>query len=138
MLTGDRSPQNVVLFDGICNLCNAAVRFIIARDHHARFRFAALQSDAARALLASINGNDSTLPDSIILVENGAVRTRSTAALRIVCRLRFPWPLLYGLIVVPRPLRDWLYDHVARLRYRWFGRQETCMMPDEAIRSRFL
>ncbi len=133
-----RDAHLLVLFDGVCNLCNGAVRFIIKRDRHARFRFAALQSDAARMLLASIGVDASTLPDSVILVEDGAVFTRSAAALRIARRLRFPWPLTFGLIIVPRPLRDWLYDAVARRRYRWFGRREACMLPDESLRARFL
>lgn len=127
----------VVLFDGVCNLCNEAVQFIVKRDSHARFRFAALQSDAAVGVLRSIGATES-LPDSIILIENNCVYTRSTAALRIARLLRFPWPLLYGLVMMPRPLRNWMYDIVARNRYRWFGRQDACMVPRPELESRFL
>jgi len=127
----------VVLFDGVCNLCNGSVQFIIAHDPHANFRFAALQSDAAQRLLRE-SGARGPLPDSVILVAQGQVYTRSSAALRIVRRLAFPWPLLYAFIVVPSPLRDIAYDFIARNRYKWFGKRESCMLPTPELRTRFL
>lgn len=132
---GDRHA--VVLFDGVCNLCNGAVRFIIARDAGGVFKFAALDSDAARAVLG---GREFArpLPDSIVLVDDGGVWTRSTAALRIARRLRFPWPALYALIAVPRPARDWVYDFVAARRYRWFGKRDVCWVPTPELDARFL
>ena len=140
-LTSQTGPQPpaplVVLFDGVCNLCNASVRFIIARDPSARFRFAPLQSATARALFAGTGGR-SPLPDSFVLLEHGRLYVRSTAALRVARRLRFPWPLLYIFIAVPRPLRDVLYDFIARHRYRWFGSREACMVPTPELRARFL
>lgn len=129
--------RSVVLFDGVCNLCNGMVRFIIKRDPHARFQFAALQSEVAMSLLRSI-GAEEPQPDSVILVEGECMHARSTATLRIVRSLRFPWPLLYVLVILPRPLRDWMYDFVARNRHRWFGKRETCMMPTPDLESRFL
>src|ERR1017187_4059456 len=123
----------VVLFDGVCNLCNGAVRFILARDPAARFRFASLQSDAARRLLG-----DSAPSETIVLLEAGKTCTKSTAALRIARGLRLPWPLLYAFIAVPRPLRDLVYDWVARHRYRWFGKRDTCMLPTPELRERFM
>ena len=126
----------VILFDGVCNLCNGFVQFVIARDPHARFRFAALQSEAAASLRDG--GVGAALPDSIVLVEDGRVAVRSEAALRIARRLRFPWPLAYGLIAVPRVIRDWVYDYVAAHRYRWFGRRDACMVPTPDVRKRFL
>ena len=129
--------SSVILFDGVCNLCNGAVQFVIARDPGARLQFAALQSPAAARLVASA-GSRHALPDSIVLVEDGRLWTRSTAALRIARHLRFPWPAAYALIAVPRPLRDWVYDLVARNRYRWFGRRDVCMVPTPALRARFL
>lgn len=125
--------SNVVLFDGVCNLCNGAVRFIIARDPQARFRFASLQSDVGRCLL-----KDDGLPETIVLLEEGKMYSKSTAALRIARGLRFPWPLLYAFMIVPRPLRDLVYDWVARHRYRWFGKLDTCLLPTPALRNRFL
>ena len=105
----------VVMFDGVCNLCNSTVRFIAARDSRSRFQFAHLESPAAGTL---------------VLVEDGRTFTRSTAALRIARQLRFPWPLAYALIVIPRPVRDALYDFVARHRYQWFGRQDDACRID--------
>lgn len=128
----------VLLFDGVCNLCNGSVQFIIRRDPEARIRFAALQSNAARSLLASIGVQPESLPDSMVLVENGTMFTRSTAVLRVVKQLRFPWPLLYVLVIIPPPLRNWMYDIIARRRYRWFGRQDACMMPTPGLQARFL
>ena len=127
----------VVLFDGVCNLCNGFVQFAIARDPQARLRFGALQSAAGRALLAGFAAPD-PLPDSIVLVEDGRLFTRSTAALRVARRLRFPWPIAYALAAVPRPLRDRIYDVVASRRYRWFGVRDRCMTPTPDLRSRFI
>jgi predicted DCC family thiol-disulfide oxidoreductase YuxK len=135
---GAAQPDNpVVLFDGVCNLCNGSVQFIIARDPSARFRFAPLGSAAAQSLINESKAGG-PLPDSIVLMEHRQMYTRSTAALRMTRGLRFPWPLLYGLIVVPRPLRDTVYDLIARNRYRWFGKRDTCMMPTPELRARFL
>ncbi len=124
---------SVVLFDGVCNLCNGIVRFIVARDPAGHFHFASLQSDAARRLL-----KDSPPVETIILIEEGKPYLKSAAVLRIARGLRFPWPLLYAFIVIPRALRDLVYDWVARHRYRWFGRQETCLLPSPQLRNRFL
>ncbi len=128
----------LVLFDGVCNLCNGFVQFVIERDPAARFQFGALQSDAAQRLLASAGCSSPETPETVVLLEDGRVFTRSTAALRIVRRLSFPWPLAYGFILIPRPLRDAIYDSVARRRYRWFGRREQCMMPTPELQRRFL
>jgi predicted DCC family thiol-disulfide oxidoreductase YuxK len=129
----DQHP--VVLFDGVCNLCNGSVVFIIRRDPRGVFRFAPLQSPAAAALLGERVG---ALPDSLVLIENGRVYTQSTAVLRVARRLRQPWPLVSALIVLPAPLRDWLYAWIARNRYRWFGRREVCMVPTPELQARFL
>jgi predicted DCC family thiol-disulfide oxidoreductase YuxK len=125
----------VLLFDGVCTLCNGFVRFVIERDPAGRFQFAPLQSAAARRVLGAA---PQPLPDSLVLVENGRLFTRSTAALRVARGLRFPWPLAYVFVAVPRPVRDWMYDVVARNRYRWFGRRDACMVPTPKLRARFL
>jgi len=125
----------VLLFDGVCTLCNGFVRFVIERDPAGRFQFAPLQSAAAARLLGVARP---PLPDSLVLLEEGRLFTRSTAALRVARGLRFPWPLVYAFVVVPRPVRDWVYDAVARNRYRWFGRRDVCMVPTPELRSRFL
>jgi predicted DCC family thiol-disulfide oxidoreductase YuxK len=129
--------SGTILFDGVCNLCNGFVRFVIRRDPSARFRFAALQSDAAATLLRDA-GVSAALPDSVVLVAGGRVYVRSAAVLRVARGLRFPWPLAYAGILVPPFIRDRLYDIVAARRYRWFGRRETCMMPTPDLARRFL
>ena len=137
-----RSPTHqlspVILFDGVCNLCNGFVQFVIARDPAGRFRFAALQSDAARRLLGQPDVAGGALPVSFVLVEGDRVFGKSTGALRIARGLGFPWRLAYGLVAVPRPLRDWVYDVVARHRYQWFGQRDVCMVPTPDVRARFL
>lgn len=127
-----------VLFDGVCNFCNSTVNFIIERDPAGHFQFAALQTEAAQRLLARCGLPEAFL-DNIVLVEDEVCYARSTAVLRIARRLRKPWPLLfYGLIVIPRPIRDFAYDWFARNRYRWFGKRAQCSVPSPEIRRRFL
>ncbi len=131
--------EPVILFDGVCNLCSASVNFVIDRDPGARFRFAPLQSEAGREILTahgeSIPVGD---PDSIVLVEDGAVYERSTAALRIARDLGGPWSLLYVFIIIPAFVRDAVYRLVARNRYRWFGKSDACRVPTPELRARFL
>lgn len=127
----------VVLFDGHCALCHGAVLFIIRRDRKSWFRFASLQSQYGKRLIAAA-GRTGTDVDTIILIEGDRVSDRSTAALRIARALDRLWPLLYVFIIVPRPLRDALYRWVARHRYRWFGRMEHCPLPAPEMRERFV
>lgn len=130
--------RTVVLFDGVCNLCNGSVRFIARRDRPGRIAFAPLGSPAAERVLSGAGFDRAALPDSLVLVRHGRAYTCSGAALRIAGLLRWPWPALTVLLAIPWPLRDWLYRWVARNRYRWFGRREACMMPTPELRSRFL
>lgn len=134
------SPSGpVVLFDGVCNLCNASVVWLLQRDERQRLRFASLQSPAARALLIEAGVVDfESLPDSILLVDAEGVHERSTAALRIAALLGFPFNLARVGFLVPRRLRDAVYALVARHRYRWFGRRDACMLPAPEWESRFL
>jgi predicted DCC family thiol-disulfide oxidoreductase YuxK len=126
----------IILFDGTCLLCNAALRLVIANDPHAFFRFAPLQSDAAHDLVGK-PPNKEMLGETIVLVEDGARFVRSAAVLRILARLRMPWPLFLVFAVVPRPMLDALYRWIARNRYRWFGRLDHCMIPTPEQRARF-
>src|SRR4029079_6158907 len=129
--------ERLIFFDGVCNLCNGFVQFVIERDPEARFRFAPLQSDAARARLGHAV-TPGAAPSTVLLWQNDRLYNRSPAALLILQQLRFPWKLTAILFVVPRPLRDWIYDLIARRRYRWFGQRETCMVPTPDLRRRFL
>ena len=126
----------MLLFDGVCNLCNASVDFVIRRDKRGRIRFAPLQSEIAEKLLP---GHDRTGElESSVLVLDGEVYRESTAALKVAHMLAWPWPLLYAFIVVPRPIRDVVYRWIGRNRYRWFGKRETCRLPSAEERGRFL
>jgi predicted DCC family thiol-disulfide oxidoreductase YuxK len=127
----------IVLFDGVCNLCSASVTFIVDRDRRGYFSFAALQSEVGRALLIGLDLPPDAL-GSVVLIERGRAYTRSLAALRIARHLDGAWPLLFGLMIVPRSLADAVYDWVARNRYRWFGRTESCRLPTPELSARFL
>jgi predicted DCC family thiol-disulfide oxidoreductase YuxK len=128
----------VVLFDGDCSLCNRSVQFILRHDPAKRFQFASLQSSAAQRLLLQADQRPEKLPDSVVLVEHGKVYTLSTAALRIARRLNGILPLVSLLMLVPSPIRDWGYDWIARNRYRWFGKQQACLLPTAEMKGRFL
>jgi predicted DCC family thiol-disulfide oxidoreductase YuxK len=129
----------IVFFDGVCDLCNGVVQFILDRDPHESFTFAPLQSEAAGRLLTARGITlDREALDSVILVEGDEVYLRSDAALRIARRLSAPWPAAFVFIVVPRFVRDAVYTWVARNRYRWFGRSEQCRVPNPELRARFL
>lgn len=145
--TGDRSPRTddpgpegpIVLFDGVCNLCAGAVRFIIPRDRSGRFRFAALQSETGQRILAEAGieaAEPGEAPGSLVLLADGKAYLRSAAALRIAKGLDRAWPLASALLLIPAPLRDLAYRFVARNRYRWFGKETACDVPrsDEAWR----
>ena len=126
-----------MFFDGVCNLCNGAIRFIAANDPERRFAFASLQSPHARELLGERAG-DVREPDSIVLLSGGRRYERSDAALHIALGLRAPWPLAFGAILIPRGARDAVYRWIARNRYRWFGRSDACALPPPGLRERFL
>lgn len=127
----------MILFDGVCNLCNGAVTWVIERDKRAHFHFASLQSDAASGALAAVNA-PAIMPDSIVLLDADGVHVRSDAALRIAAELGLPWSLLSIARIVPRVIRDAVYDYIARNRYRWFGRRDVCMLPAPGVADRFL
>ena len=127
----------IVLFDGVCNLCNSAVQFIIRHDKKNIFMFTSLQSDTGQKLLAQYDLPLNEL-NSFILIENNKAYTRSSGALRVIKKLKGLWPLLYGFIIVPKFIRDGVYNWVGRNRYKWFGKQEACMIPTPELKARFL
>ena len=131
------ADKDLLLFDGVCNLCHGAVQFIIKRDRLDRFRFASLQSELGQSIV-----REQGLPEDVrtmVLVErDGTVSVRSTAALRAARRLGGPWSLLAMLAIVPRFLRDPVYEFVAEHRYSWFGKKDACPLPDPALAYRFI
>jgi predicted DCC family thiol-disulfide oxidoreductase YuxK len=133
----DPAAPAVILFDGVCNLCNASVNFIIDRDPQGRFSFAALQGEIGQGFLRR-HGLATEVFDTLVLIDQGRLHQRSGAALRIARRLRWPWPLLAVCWLVPLPLRDAVYGLVSRNRYRWFGRQDACRLPTPQLGARFL
>ncbi len=132
-----KSEFPIIFFDGFCNLCNGAVQFTIERDRKNVFRFSSLQSDYAQENLKSAKLNNSE-GESMVLLEDGKVYERSTAALRVARRLSGLWPLLYGFIIIPAFIRDAVYKLVAKNRYKWFGKQESCWVPTPELKEKFL
>ncbi|MAE87470.1 MAG: hypothetical protein CMB80_32350 [Flammeovirgaceae bacterium] len=128
--------QPVILFDGVCNLCNSSVNFVIDRDR-GLYRFASLQSDFAKELLNSSAIDPSSL-ESIVLVEGRRVYHKSEAALRVAGHLKGLWPLFRVFRILPRGFRDFFYDIIAKNRYRWFGKKDSCRIPTPELRDRFL
>jgi predicted DCC family thiol-disulfide oxidoreductase YuxK len=129
--------QPVIVFDGVCNLCNASVDFIIKRDNKGVFQFAPNQSEAGDQIISQA-GLDVFEADTLVLWEDGQTYVRSTAVLRIARRLGLPWKLAYGFMIIPRAIRDFAYRLVAKNRYRIFGQRDTCRLPTPEERSRFL
>lgn len=127
----------VILFDGICTFCNFWVNFAIKYDPKKRIKFAPFQSNAGQLLLSQHHIAIESI-NSVILIENGKVFTQSSAALRICKYLSGLWKIFYGLLIIPKFLRDFFYNIIARHRYRWFGKKESCMVPTPEVRERFL
>ncbi len=134
----DPREHPILLFDGVCNLCAGAVRFAITRDRDARLRFTPLQSPVGQDLLRR-HGYEPDALDTVVLIDAAGAHVRSTAALRLLGQLPAPWRWLGPpLLLLPRRLRDVVYDFVARHRYRWFGRRDACLVPTPELRARFL
>jgi predicted DCC family thiol-disulfide oxidoreductase YuxK len=128
---------HVVLFDGVCNLCNGAVQFIIKRDKHNRFLFASLQSPFGQQQLQKA-GFDTSLLHSIIVIHNNKILQRSNAALEIARHLTGIWPALYIFRIIPTFIRDAVYDFISKNRYRFFGKQDACMIPSKELKDKFI
>ena len=131
------NKHKTILFDGVCNLCNDAVKFIIKHDKKDVFRFTALQS-AVGMVMVTEHGIDTTQIDSIILIADNKSFTKSTAALKIARHLSGGYPLLYGFMIVPNFIRNWVYDIIAKNRYKWFGKKDACMIPTPELKKKFL
>ena len=133
----ESSQHAIILFDGVCNFCDASVNFVIKRDRRGYFRFAPLQEPKG-AEIARRYGVDPERLDTFVLIENGRAYRKSGGALRVTRRLGGVYPLAFAIIAVPPVIRDFFYDWFARHRYRWFGKREECMVPSEEVKARFL
>ncbi|MFM2016953.1 MAG: hypothetical protein RL007_609 [Bacteroidota bacterium] len=131
------NSKGVVLFDGVCNFCNSSVNFIIRYDKKDYFRFTPLQSEIGMKISDKYNLDSGNLK-SVILVDKGKIYTKTTAALRIAKQLSGAWPALYVFIIVPAPIRDVVYNIIAKYRYKWWGERDACMIPTPEIRKKFL
>jgi predicted DCC family thiol-disulfide oxidoreductase YuxK len=132
----ENTSHAIILFDGVCNLCNFFIDFIIRKDRKGIFRFTPLQSAMGHEKIMLFKINEKST-DSVILLEEDKYFVRSTAALRILLKLHFPWSLMYVFILIPRIVRDPIYDCIARNRYQWFGKRETCRLPSPEEKERF-
>lgn len=131
------STDPIILFDGVCNFCNGAVNFTIKRDRKKIIKFAALQSEAGIQLTKQYGLPENDMR-SFLLIENGEMYNKSTAALKVCRRLTGLWPLVYGFIIIPAFIRNAVYDFIAKNRYKWFGQKQECMIPTPDVRARFL
>ena len=126
-----------IFFDGVCNLCNSSINFVIDRDSKAIIKFVPLQSNTAKGLLPKHNIDPEKL-DGIVFYDGEKIYQKSRAVLEITTRMRGIWPLCYGLIIIPGFVRNLVYDFIAKNRYRWFGKQSACRVPTPELKSRFL
>ncbi|MFK9093683.1 thiol-disulfide oxidoreductase DCC family protein [Bacillus salipaludis] len=128
--------ERIILYDGICNLCNSSVQFILKRDPAGKFKFASLQGETGQRLLKE-HGIGLDL-NSFLLIESGKIYRKSSAALRVCKQLKGPWKMVTVFFIIPCFLRDRLYDILANNRYKWFGKKESCMLPSPKWKNRFL
>jgi predicted DCC family thiol-disulfide oxidoreductase YuxK len=130
--------QHIILFDGVCNLCNGSVIFILKHEKDPIFRFASMQSETGKELLTWC-GLPKNFSDAVIYIKNGHIYQGSIAALKIGQTLKFPWSAISSLgLLVPKILRDWVYRQIGTHRYQWFGKRDVCMIPTKELRARFL
>ncbi|MFT3908913.1 MAG: thiol-disulfide oxidoreductase DCC family protein [Ferruginibacter sp.] len=131
------STHPIILFDGICNLCNSSVQYVIKHDPAASFKFASLQSEQGQNLLRQFNLATNDI-NSFVLIQDNKAYTRSTAALKVAKQIKGATKLLYGFIIVPAFIRDAVYSFIAHNRYKWFGKRNECMAPTPSLKERFL
>lgn len=133
----EKTSPALILFDGVCNLCNTWVQWVLKRDKHAQFRFAALQSDTGRQLLMQYSLNPDNI-DTVVLIDNNRAYTHSDVALRVASRIGGIWSATAIFYIFPRSFRNIVYNWIARNRYRWFGRQSECWLPRPEWKERFV
>ncbi|WP_431157789.1 thiol-disulfide oxidoreductase DCC family protein [Winogradskyella poriferorum] len=139
MIASIPKSKQLILFDGVCNLCNSSVLYVIKNDTKNQFLFAPLQSEIGQEIINAFN-IDVLQTDSILLFDPKAHRiySKSTAALRIAKQLKFPNTLMSIFFIVPTGIRNWIYDFIARNRYKWFGKKDACMIPTPELQAKFM
>lgn len=133
-ITSNTNP--VILFDGVCNLCNSSVQFVIKHDPKKKFRFASIQGDYGQQVLKKFHLPPDSL-NSFILLEDNQIYTHSTGALKVAKQLSGAWPMLYAFIIIPPFIRNAVYQFIAKNRYKWFGKKETCAIPSPELKALF-
>ena len=136
-ISKEYNNKGILLFDGVCNFCDSAINFVIKHDKKNHFLFASLQSDFAKEICKNYDVNPTAL-ETMILIENGKIYTKSHAALRVNLNLNGLYPLLYGFIIIPPFIRDAVYNWISKNRYKWFGKKDNCMIPDDKIKKKFI
>lgn len=130
--------KQLILFDGICNLCNRSVQFVIKHDKHNTFMFAALQGNTGKEIIKTFNIDPSKTDSILLYSKEKGIKVKSSAALLITKNLGFPINILAIFLIVPRGIRNMVYNFIAKNRYKWFGKKDSCMIPTKALQSRFL
>jgi predicted DCC family thiol-disulfide oxidoreductase YuxK len=138
MNTGEIRQRKIILFDGVCNLCNSSVIFILQHERRPVFKFASIESEAGKELLKWCR-LPSDYSEAVVLIDHRQKYLGSTAALKIGQTLKFPWSIISSIgLAVPKFMRDWVYNQIGRHRYKWFGKRDVCMIPTERMKDRFL
>ena len=132
-----KTDQSIIIFDGVCNLCEYSVRFIVKNDRHGRFKFVSAQSEKGKDL-QRMCGVDTLQDGTVILLENDQVYIKSDAALHIAKNLDGLWRFLYVFKFMPKPVREYFYSRISKNRYRWFGKKDECLLPDDNLKERFI
>jgi len=135
---GVPTNKNLILFDGVCNLCNASVQYVIKQDKNNLFMFTALQSNVGQNIIEHYNIDTSKIDSILLYTPKKGIHYKSTAALKVASQLGFPINLMIVFLIVPNFIRNWVYDYIAKNRYKWYGKKEACMIPTPELKSKFL
>ncbi|GAL70993.1 thiol-disulfide oxidoreductase DCC family protein [Jejuia pallidilutea] len=130
--------KSLIVFDGVCNLCNASVQYVIKRDKNNKFLFAPLQSKIGEKIIKAYNINTAKVDSILLFNPKTGIYSKSTAALKIASKLSFPTNILTIFLIVPAFIRNWVYDFIAKNRYKWYGKKEACMIPTPDLKKKFL
>lgn len=130
--------KQLILFDGVCNLCNSSVQYVIKHDKGNRFMFAPLQGETGKEIINQFNIDSAKIDSILLYIPNKGIYAKSSAALKIASKLSFPRNLLSVFFIIPTFIRNWVYNYIAKHRYEWFGKKESCMIPTPELKQKFL